>query len=157
MEYFQYPLQQSGAGSRKETSQEDASWAPRSLSGMKLTFIGGYLIKQRRADMESQTYISLKRDVGSIFVVQWIATIENGKVLSINEIWSPYRPCSIDESELLDQCMYSKYFRKYIDHLECVIHEMDKERPTSLDICTRQTDETDEIDKQELSDAEHIY
>ena len=107
--------------------------------------------------MESQTYISLKRDVGSIFVVQWIASIENGKVLSINEIWSPYRPCSIDESELLDSYIYSKYFRKYIDRLECVIHEMNKERPSSLDICTRQTDETDEIDKQELSDAEHIY
>ena len=116
--------------------------------------------------MESQTYISLKRDVGSIFVVQWIATIENGKVLSINEIWSPYRPCSIDESELLDSYIYSKYFRKYIDHLECVIHEMDEERPASLDICTQQTDETnetneanetDEIDKKELSDAEHIY
>ena len=66
--------------------------------------------------MESRTYISLKRDVGSIFVVQWIAQLEDGKVKAINEVWSPHKPCSKDESELLnDYAVNGRVFGVDID------------------------------------------
>lgn len=107
--------------------------------------------------MESRTYISLKRDVGSIFIVQWIAQLEDGKVKAINEVWSPHKPCSKDESELLNDYAYRKHFNRYLDRLESIVRQIDDERADQMEVCIKQTDETNEIDKERPSNAEHMH
>lgn len=107
--------------------------------------------------MESRTYISLKRDVGSIFVVQWIAQLEDGKVKAINEVWSPHKPCGKDESELLNDYAYRKHFNRYLDRLESIVHQIDDERADQIEVCIKQTDETNEKDEERPSNAKHIY